>query len=419
MGVIGIELEDAIAVIMKQTREILAVEEIEVIDARGRILAQDLIEQFNQPPFPRSPLDGYTFLAASADLANKDNPVKIKVVDKVYAGEYLTGGVQVGEAVKITTGAPIPKGCNCVIRQEDIKVEDSHILVTAKMNAFENYCFEGEDFKQGDTLLKKGDKIGFVEMGILACAGCKRIKVYRRPRIALFATGDELLLPGETRSPGKIYDSNLFMLYGRLQALGMDVIAADQLKDDPQEAAIRLRDISSQADAIITTGGVSVGEKDIFHQIIPLLAAENPPYIHSGESVKFCERLFWRVLMKPGTPAMFSILNGIPMLNLSGNPFAAITTFELLARPMLFKMTSDQEIQVRRVAAVLQNGFAKESKGRRFIRACYNGKTVTMPEVHNHSSGVLASMKGCNCLIDIKANTSILKKGDLVDLLLL
>lgn len=404
MGVIGIELEDAINVIINHTKSITETEVIPVMNSGQRILAQDLTAAFDQPPFARSPLDGYTFDAAAAGQADKDNPVLLEVTDTVYAGEYLSYQIPFGKAVKITTGAPIPNGCNCVIRQEDVKAEENQIAVFTPMSPFQNYCFAGEDFKKGAHLLNQGEQISFVEMGILASAGCHQVSVLKRPKIALFATGDELLLPGEALLDGKIYDSNLSMIYGRLQELGMDVICAKQLKDDPEEAARELEQISATADAIITTGGVSVGEKDIFHQILPILK---------------CERLFWRVLMKPGTPAMFSVLNDTPMLNLSGNPFAAITTFELLARPMLHQLYPSNQLVMKKARAVLSNSFDKESRGRRFIRACYNGNTVIMPEVHKHASGVLASMKGCNCLIDIAADTEKLEVGDQVDILLL
>lgn len=404
MGVIGIELEDAIAMITAHTRPIRETEEVPVLDAAGRVLAREVRAAFDQPPFPRSPLDGYAFAADCVRGAGAANPVVLPVTAAVYAGEYLNHEIPSGEAVKITTGAPIPAGCNCVVRQEDVCVKPGTIEVYSELQPFENYCFAGEDYQKGTVLLSAGDTVRFVEMGILASAGYDRTVVYRRPRAAVFATGDELLHPGGELQPGKIYDSNLYMIYGRLKELGVDVICAEQLADDPEKAAARLREIAAAADVIITTGGVSVGEKDIFHQILPMLA---------------CERLFWRVLIKPGTPAMFSVLEGTPMLNLSGNPFAAATTFELLARPMLYRLYGKDQIRLEQVRATLSDDFGKESKGRRFIRAFYRDGAVRTPEVHRHASGMLASMKGCNCLIEIPAETKSLKAGDTVTVLLL
>lgn len=404
MGSIGIELEQAVKVIENSTGSIRETEVITVLLAGGRILAGDITASFDQPPFPRSPLDGYAFAAEAVNGANRLAPVSLPVTAVVNAGDYLEREIAAGEAVRIMTGAAIPAGCNCVIRQEDVMTEEGRVLITRAPERFENYCFAGEDYKAGTKLLNDGDVLHFAELGMLASAGHDRVKVYCKPRIALFSTGDELAEPGTSLPPGKIYDSNLFMMYARLKELDIDVVCAEQLRDDPEGAAARLRELSTQADGIITTGGVSVGEKDIFHQILPLLG---------------CERLFWRVQMKPGTPAMFSVLNRIPMLNLSGNPFAAATTFELLARPLLYRLAPNPELLPQQTAAVLENEFSKESKGRRFIRAAYDNGRVKIPALDRHASGILASMKGCNCLIDIPAKTGRLEAGDTVSVLLL
>lgn len=404
MGLIGIELEQAVEIITAQTDKVFEKEWVPVWDSGGRQLARNVTAPFDQPPFPRSPLDGYAFAAETVKGASKQVPVELAVVEKICAGDYSDKKTGRGEAVRIMTGAPIPAGCNCVIRQEDVNVSGSRILVDREMKAFENYCFAGEDYKTGDRLLSDGDKISFVEMGILASAGYERVEVYRRPRAALFVTGDELLEPGEILQRGKIYDSNLYMLAGRLRELGIDLFCAERLRDEPETVCARILEVSLQADVIITTGGVSVGEKDIFHQVLPMLG---------------CDRLFWRVLLKPGTPAMFSACNGIPMLNLSGNPFAAMTTFELLGRPMLSKLTADEKLLAIRRKAVMEDAFTKESRTRRFVRAVWCDGKITMPMTQHHSSGILASMKGCNCLIDIPAGSKGIMKGDTVEVLLL
>lgn len=404
MGLIGIELEQAVEIITGQTRQITEKELISVWDTGGRRLAQDVTASFDQPPFPRSPLDGYAFDAAAVKGATKPMPAELNVIERICAGEYSNKKTGLGEAVRIMTGAPIPAGCNCVIRQEDVKVHGNRISIDRELKPFENYCFAGEDYQAGTHLISDGDRISFVEMGILASAGYEKILVYRRPRIALFVTGDELLEPGETLQEGKIYDSNLYMLGGRLKELGAELFCAGRLLDEPESACARLIEAASQADAIITTGGVSVGEKDIFHQVLPMLK---------------CERMFWRVLLKPGTPAMFSAINGVPMLNLSGNPFAALTTFELLGRPMLASLTADEKLKAIRRRAVMKTAFTKESKIRRFVRAIWYDGRVAIPQTDHHGSGILASMKGCNCLIDIPAGTKEIKKGDEVTVLLL
>lgn len=402
MGLTGIELEQAVEIITGQTKKISEKESISVWDAGGRLLAQDVAAAFDQPPFPRSPLDGYAFDAEAVRGAMKNRPAELTVVERICAGEYSDKQIRTGEAVRIMTGAPIPSGCNCVIRQEEVWTEGCRLLIDRELQPYENYCFAGEDYPVGTQLMQDGDRLSFVEMGILASAGYDQVLVYRRPCIALFVTGDELLEPGEVLRAGKIYDSNLYMLAGRLRELGAEICCVGRLVDEPETVCTHLLEAAAQADAIITTGGVSVGEKDIFHQVLPMLR---------------CDRLFWRVLLKPGTPVMFSAINGVPMLNLSGNPFAALTTFELLGRPMLTQLTGDERLTAVRREAVMEVAFRKESRTRRFVRAvCCDGK-VTIP--HTHSSGMLASMKGCNCLIDIPAGTKGIDKGEKITVLLL
>ena len=404
MGVTGIELEAAVEIIVSHTGPVSRHEEIAVSQAGGRILAGDIIAGHDQPPFPRSPLDGFAFAAASVKGASPDEGVCLEVIARVYAGDYLTREIPAGKAVKIMTGAPIPSGCDCVIRQEEVEYKEQYLWVFKEMAAYENYCYAGEDYKAGTLLLEDHEVINFAGMGILASAGLADVTVYRRPQVAVFATGDELVSPGTKLTPGKIYDSNLYLLQGRLQELGADIAVAEHLPDHAAAAAERLAEVSGRVDCIITTGAVSVGEKDMFHQVHPLLG---------------CERLFWRVNLKPGTPAMFAVLNGTPMLHLSGNPFAALTTFELLGRPMLSRLTGNRGLLMKQCRARLGQDFNKESKGRRFIRACYDGTEVFLPELQKHASGVLSSMKGCNCLIEIPPDSGMLTQGDEVQIWLL
>ena len=211
--------------------------------------------------------------------------------------------------------------------------------------------------------------------------------VYPRPRVLLAGTGDELVRPGQPLKPGQIYNSNLPQLAARCRQLGL---AADTVwwPDDPRAVADGLTAGVRDFDCVITTGGVSVGDKDIFHQALPLAGAE---------------RLFWRVKLKPGTPLMFSLLEGRPVLSLSGNPFAAAATFELLARPLLAALAGQRDWQPLTLTAPLATPFSKASGGRRFVRGIYRDGAVTLPE--GHSSGQLRSQVGCNCLVDIPAGS--------------
>lgn len=400
-----IELETAVSVILENTAPVKETRSVSVLEAGGRVLAEDFYAPIDNPPFPRSPLDGYALRSADTKGAGENQPVLFKVADTVYAGGYSSHLLAEGEAVRIMTGAPIPAGADCVIRQEDVRADESgQVQVYQELKPYENYCFTGEDVRQGTLLLKKGRCLGHIEQAVLSSCGKEYVTVYRRLRAALLVTGDELISPGEYLNPGKIYDSNLQLLYGRMQELGITPVVAGYRKDDPKAIALELGGMAKDIDVVVTTGGVSVGAKDIFHEVIPILGSEQK---------------FWGIQMKPGTPAMFCTYEGIPMLHLSGNPFAALTTFELLGRPMLAKMTGNGRLDLKREKAVLAGDFDKASPGRRFLRGKLAGGQVVIPPTGKHASGMLISMLDCNCLIDVPADSGPLKAGMAVEVVVL
>lgn len=396
----GISLERAVELIRASVRP-LGTERISARKALGRVLAEDILAPIDQPPFPRSPLDGYAFRAADSAGASKETPVCLTVCGMICAGDWREEEVSAGTAVRIMTGAPIPPGCDCVIRQEDTDEGAETVGIYCELKAWENYCFQGEDYKAGDILLPAGSYLGGAAMGVLASAGLYRegqmVAVRKVPKVALLCTGDELVESEVTPLPkGKIYSSNQTLLESRLKELGVEVVSLSA-EDDPERVANAIREAAEHVDAIITTGGVSVGVKDIFHQVLPMLGAE---------------RVFWRVLLKPGTPLMFSIYNGTPILSLSGNPFAAMATFELLGRPLLAALADKPSLLPQRVKAELGTDFPKGGKVRRFVRGCLADGIVTLPE--GHSSGQLRSAVGTNCLVELEAGRGPVQAGETV-----
>jgi len=401
----GISLERAVQLIRGLTKPVGS-EQIPAWRSHGRVLTEDVIAPIDQPPFPRSPLDGYAFRAADSVGASKENPVRLTVCDMLCAGDWREEEVPAGQAVRIMTGAPIPRGCDCVIRQEDTDEGAETVQIYCELKPWENYCFQGEDYEVGDVLVPAGSRVTSAVMGVLSgaglCRGDETVEVRKVPQIALICTGDELVENVVTPLPkGKIYSSNHALLESRLRELGMDVVAIFKA-DDEEEVAQVIRDASKKVDAIITTGGVSVGAKDIFHQVLPALGVE---------------RVFWRVLLKPGTPAMFSLYNGKPILSLSGNPFAAAATFELLGRPLLAALTGNADLLPQRVKAELGTAFPKGGKVRRFVRGTLSDGTVTLPE--GHSSGQLRSTVGTNCLVELEATRGPVEAGETVTVYLL
>ena len=408
----GISVEQAMEQILQYTPVINETEEVELNKAGGRILAQDMVAEFNNPPFDRSPVDGYACKAEDLAGASPEHPVRLKVMEEIDAGQYSERVVEHGQAVRIMTGAAIPKGCDCCIYQERTDYGEDFVEIYTEQKQWDNYCFAGEDFKKGTTLLKKGTHIGYVEAAVMAGMGAAKAPVYRRPKVVLLTTGDEVVEPGNPLPAGKIYNSNMTMLSSRMRELGMEPFYMEAVKDDPQIMAERLKEAAKQADMIITTGGVSVGKKDIMHESLGRINAE---------------RIFWRVKMKPGMPTLFSVYESepgrkVPVISLSGNPFGVAVGVELLIRPALEKMMQNPAIGLKEVAGVMTDDFVKGIKGRRFIRAYWERGEFHLPN-GLHSNGVLSSMAGCNCLIDTKTmedkESKSLKTGDKVSAILL
>jgi len=400
---LNIELEKAVELMVKSIEEIKETEEIELIEACGRISAEDIYAPMNNPPFDRSPLDGYALISEDTKGASRENIKKLTVVECIFAGEYSERVLQRGEAVRIMTGAKMPKGADCVIRQENTNYGQNEVEIYEELSEYDNYCFTGEDIKKGELLVKKGELINYVHQGVISSMGISTIKVKAKPRIALIVTGDEVGIPGHQLKIGKIYDSNLHLIYSRLNEFGLRPVIAEIIGDSEEQVGKRICEIIQDVDLIITTGGVSVGQKDILHNVLQLIDAN---------------RIFWKVNLKPGTPAMYSLYKNKPILSLSGNPFAALTTFELLGRPVLAKLSGNDNLQLKQVNGIMEDEFNKPSMKRRFIRAFFNNGKVCFHE-NKHSSGMLASMIGCNCLIDVKKGTQKLGKGDNVNVVLL
>lgn len=399
----GVSIEKAVELILENVRTIEVTESIPVMAAKGRILCEDVIAPINNPPFDRSPIDGYALKGENTKGATQESPISLKVIEEVCAGQYPENEVKKGACIRIMTGAPFPKGANAAIMQEHTDYGENEVLIYREIKPWTNYCYVGEDYQKGDMLIEKGAKLTYIEQGILSSAGFEQVCVYKKSRIALITTGDETLMPGNKLTPGKIYNANMTMVAARLMDLGFQIDYGINVSDDPIIVAQKIREASQQVDVIITTGGVSVGKKDVLHDALRELEIE---------------KIFWRVQIKPGTPAMFSVYKKTPIISLSGNPFAAIANVELLIRPALAKINHDLSLQAKRERAVMQDAFDKESKRRRYIRGYYEKGKVTLGERKN-SSGVIASMRGCNCMVDIPEGNKGLKEGDPVWVILI
>ena len=359
-------VEEAVARILNALDVPEKTEEIPLLQALGRVAAGDVCARVAQPPFDRSALDGYALRAADIAAAGPETPVTLPVSRYLCAGSDPGGPLAPGTAARIMTGAPVPAGADCVLRQEDTESNGQTVTFHAPVEARANVCFAGEDIAPGKCLVSAGTRLDEVTLGLLAGQGVQTVTVYAKPRAALMPTGDELCSPETPLRPGKIYDSNGPMLAARMLRLG------------------------------------AVGDRDYLPQ-----AAEE-----AGAKL-----LFYGIDAKPGTPALAAGKDGHVLLCLSGNPFASFATFELLARPALAKLQGADPAPVR-VRAALANGFGKPSPLRRFVRATLMGGVVTLPK-GGHFSGGIGALAGCNCLVDVPAGSRALNAGDEVEVILL
>ena len=396
-------VEQALEALLGHAEAIEETEYVTLFQARGRVLAEDMKAGFDNPPFDRSPIDGYACKAEDLTDASKEHPVQLKVLEEIDAGQYSRITVEKGQAVRIMTGAAIPRGCDCCVRQEDTDYGEDVVRIYSPVKQWQNYCYQGEDFKNGTVLLTKGTKIGFIEAGILASMGKTKILVYRRAKVAILTTGDEVIEPGKPLIPGKIYDCNQSLLAARIEEFGADLVEVTSIEDRPQAMTEAIWRIAPSVDLIVTTGAVSVGKKDIMHEALEKAEAK---------------RIFWHIQMKPGMPTLFSMYQDTPVISLSGNPFGVAVSIDLLLRPVLHKMTQDEALKTVRKKCLLKNEFSKTIRGRRYVRAMTDGETVTIP-TGLHSNGVLSSMAGCNCLIEMQEGQTGTRAGEMAEVILL
>lgn len=395
----SITLEEAQNLVVRYA-PVLNEEYVPLAESVGRRLTSDIRSAFPQPPFDRAPLDGYAVVAADVASATPDTPVKLQVVDKLWAGMPARVGVKRGQAVRLMTGCMIPSGADAVIRQEDTDLGVEIVQIFRPVASGKNICYRGEEYGTDALLLRRENRVDAASVAVAAGAGFTQLRVRRRARAVILTTGDEVRQPGTVLPAGKIYDSNTAYLSARLHQLGVETVAALTQEDDLTALSAALRRYAGEVDLILTTGGVSVGEKDLLEQAVKAAGAEV---------------IFHGIDIKPGMPTLFAVLGNARLLGLSGNPFSAVVPFELLLRPMLAEMTGDPEPLLRADTAIAAQGFDKASPSRRFLRAfCKQGR-VYPPAAQ--SNGQMRSMIGCNCLIDVPAGSGAIRPGDPVRIL--
>lgn len=391
-------LADARLRMLKAVSPVGISERVVLDELPGRILAEDIISPLNSPPADNSAMDGYALCLSDGATA------AYRVVGKAMAGEPFTGHVQQGQAIRIMTGAELPAGADTVVMQENVLREDDFIRLTVAPQKGANIRREGEDMAIGEKLFLAGHRIGPVDVGLLATLGLAEAEVIRSLKVALFASGDELLAAGQPLKPGAIYDSNRYFLKAMLKRLGCTVIDLGVVPDDLEQLREAYRKADQQADAVVTCGGASVGEADYAQQLLSELGHVD----------------FWKVAIKPGKPFMFGQLSNSVFFGLPGNPVSALVTFHQLVLPVLQKMQGAQASPVltltARTTCDMQRNRLRLDLQRGVFSADGNGGFTVTPD-RQQSSGALGPMSRCNCFILLTSGDDALRSGDDVEIL--
>ncbi|XZK76010.1 molybdopterin molybdotransferase MoeA [Clostridium perfringens] len=400
-----IALEEALEILNKNTKALKS-EVVSIKDSLKRVLYGDVKSKINNPPFNKSVFDGYAFKSEDSKGTSKENPIELKIVDEIFAGDWSDREIKHGEAIRIMTGASIPVGADCVLKQEETERHGDLVKIFKEMKANENISFMGEDIKIGETLIKRGKRLDYADLGIMASSGISEVTVYKNPRVSIISTGDEVCDINSTLKPGKIYDSNLYSLSARIEELGYHVLSMEHVGDNILKIGEAIEKAFEKSDIVFTTGGASVGEKDLMQKV--------------SESIGF-KKLFWKIKIKPGSAVVCSKREEKILISLSGNPNAALTTFELLGKSVLKKLEGEEEnINIKREKGILMDSFNKKSPQRRFLRGnvIYDekGAKVYITQIKS-GNGILSSLLNANCLIEIEKRNEGLNRGEVVNII--
>ncbi|MGD9144727.1 MAG: molybdopterin molybdotransferase MoeA [Anaerolineae bacterium] len=403
-----ISVDEALAEILCHVRP-LESERVPALDALGRVLAEEIYSDINVPPFDNSAMDGYAVRAADVAGATHESPVRLAVVGSVAAGYVAGMEVGTGTTLRIMTGAPMPSGADAVVpyeetsdfdrpKEERLAVPAAEISVRKAVAAHDHVRPAGEDIRRGEQVMAKGRLIRPQEIGVLASLGFETVAVHRRPRVAILATGDELLEIHEPLEPGKIRNSNEYTNSALVTRTGGVPIRLGIARDTEADLTAKLRSgLEQGADLFLTSGGVSVGDYDVVKDVL-------------GTEGKM---QFWQVRMKPGKPLAFGLLpGGVPLIGLPGNPVSAMVSFEQFARPAILKMLGHADLTKPTVQAIVDEPLTNSGR-RGFVRVIvsrqedgYHARTTG-----EQGSGVLTSMAKANGLAIVPEGTRYVEAG--------
>lgn len=398
-----LSVSEASARILEHIRP-LPIERVPLLEARGRVLAMPAIAPLTLPHRDNSAMDGYAVRGSDVASATAAAPVTLPVAETIAAGALASRALRHGEAMRIMTGAPLPEGADSVVRVEDTDAGVARVSIVNARDVGKNVRHRGEDLREGDAVLAAGSPIGAAQIGVLASIGAAAVDVFRRPRVAILGSGDELVDLDrfhEVLAGRKIVSSNSYTLAALIRDAGGEPVDLGVAADT--RPAIRERlERSSGCDLVVTSAGISVGEFDYTREVLEALGAEMK---------------FWKVRMRPGAPLGFGLLGGTPWIGLPGNPVSAMVTFELFVRPVLRRMLGHERLFRRPVAVVLEERITIGARLMHFLRAVVGvrddgrlGARLTGPQ----GSGILTSMARANALLIVPDDRPISQAGEML-----
>jgi len=397
----SISLAEALDKIRQRVRPVLACERLPIRECLDRVNNEAVKSPHNVPPLPNSAMDGYAIAIASLE---QDAITELEDIGTAYAGTPFDGNCGPGQCVRIMTGALIPGGADAVVMQEQAEQSDSgKVRIDAQHGVGENIRQAGEDVQQGETVIEAGARLSPADLGVLASLGLGQLQVKRKPVVAFFSTGDELVAVGEPLEPGKIHDSNRYSLHGMLSTMAVDIIDLGVVRDDPDSMREVLTRASTQADFIISTGGVSVGEADFIKPALEELGTTE----------------FWKIAIKPGRPLTFGQIDASIFMGLPGNPVAVMVTFSQFVvpaihalaganpqRPALFRARALDKMRKKPGRYEFQRGIASMDENNEWQVA----------RTGQQGSGILTSMSRANCFIVLPDDNAGVEPGDQVNI---
>jgi molybdopterin molybdotransferase len=374
------------------------VKDIETVPVRqslGRILAQEIVPAINVPAHDNTAMDGYALRFSDLSAAE----TRLEELGTALAGKPFKGKVGPGQCVRVMTGAVMPEGTDTVVIQEVVKTTGKNVVVPPGQKAKQHVRYAGEDLKIGVPVLKPGAWLRPAELGLIASLGIPEVRVKRKLRVAFFATGDELASIGEKLKEGEVYDSNRYTLHGMLSRLGVELIDMGVVRDDPKELKKAFQKAAGNADAVITTGGVSVGEADFVKQLMAELG----------------EVLFWKIAMRPGRPMAFGKIGGAFLFGLPGNPVAVMVTFYQFVRDALLHLSGRTDDFAMPLLRVISSEKIRKVPGRTEYQRgiLYKEKDEWRVRITGQQgSGVLRSMAEANCFIVLEHERGAIAAGE-------